>query len=196
MDTGEGGIFTVNSTYIPLSDQVVIYRYNSIPAQSEAEVFRLIWMSKGPTKMTAFVWQFLLNKIPTRYNIQQRGMTLPVQSRECVLCDSEVENSVHLFLHCSFAARVWYDVFKWLRMVLIIPPDVSTLMNYIYKWFRFWESDEEVITASMEHGAVVFMASSQSRDFEVPTDDHKELVEEIKVLLWLWFLSDVYYING
>jgi hypothetical protein len=123
-----GGIFTVNSTYRLLTK---LLSTGITVSQAEAEAFRLIWMSKGLTKVTAFVWQFLLNKIPTRYNLQRRGMTLPVQSRGCVLCDSEVENSVHLFLHSFFAEMVWYDVFKWLIMVLIIPPDVSTLMNYI-----------------------------------------------------------------
>ncbi|KAK2395172.1 mitochondrial import receptor subunit TOM40-1 [Trifolium repens] len=31
-------------------------------AQSKTDVFRLIWKSKAPSKVTAFVWQLLLDK--------------------------------------------------------------------------------------------------------------------------------------
>ncbi|WJX28016.1 hypothetical protein P8452_16784 [Trifolium repens] len=33
-------------------------------------------------------------------------MALPVLSRGCVLCEAEVENPGHLFLHCTYACRL------------------------------------------------------------------------------------------
>jgi hypothetical protein len=78
----KGAIFIVNATYRFLTK--LLFTGITV-SQSEVVAFQLIWMSKGPTNVTKFVWQFLFNKIPTRYNLEQRGMTLPVQSRGCVL---------------------------------------------------------------------------------------------------------------
>ncbi|GAU44390.1 hypothetical protein TSUD_100400 [Trifolium subterraneum] len=122
------GNFTVNSTYPFL---VNMSSNDSPLIRVKEEVFRFIWKSKGPSKVTVFVWQLLLDKIPTRSNLQRRGMILEVKSRGCVFCDSEVESPIHLFLHCPCAAKVWYKVFKWLSLILILPPDVFTLMNYL-----------------------------------------------------------------
>jgi hypothetical protein len=47
-------------------------------------------------------------------------MALPVLFRGCVLCEAEVENSVHLFLHCTYAIGVWYAIFKWLIAFLCL----------------------------------------------------------------------------
>jgi hypothetical protein len=37
-----------------------------------------------------------------------------------------VETAVHLFLHCSRTAKVWYDLMKWLCLVIIVPPNLAS----------------------------------------------------------------------
>jgi hypothetical protein len=44
----------------------------------------------------------------------------------CVVCSRNSETSVHLFLHCNGAARIWKEVNRWLGLCLIIPPDMAT----------------------------------------------------------------------
>ncbi|MCH79570.1 hypothetical protein A2U01_0000321 [Trifolium medium] len=66
-------------------------------ARTEVDVFRLIWNAKGMAKVTTLVWQLLLDKTPTRYNLQRRVVNLPVQSRGCVLCDSGGNYGASLF---------------------------------------------------------------------------------------------------
>jgi hypothetical protein len=44
----------------------------------------------------------------------------------CVVCSRNSETSVHLFLHCNGAARIWKEVNIWLGLCLIIPPDMAT----------------------------------------------------------------------
>ncbi|GAU37410.1 hypothetical protein TSUD_361150 [Trifolium subterraneum] len=56
---------------------------------------------------------------------------MPDMSRGCVLCNNLMENSVHSFIHCSFAAKVWYAVFKWFKVVCILTPDLFTLFTYL-----------------------------------------------------------------
>ncbi|MCH95961.1 hypothetical protein A2U01_0016944, partial [Trifolium medium] len=99
-----GGVFTVNSTYRFL-DSMTDTDLQFSP--TEEGVFRFLWKSKTPSKVTAFVWQLLLDRIPTRYNLQRRGVVLADLNSGCVLCDAVEETSIHLFLHCSFTSKVW-----------------------------------------------------------------------------------------
>jgi hypothetical protein len=47
----------------------------------------------------------------------------------CPLCATTIETSGHVFLHCRFAAEVWYRLSRWLGMTTVLPPNV--LSSYV-----------------------------------------------------------------
>jgi hypothetical protein len=77
-------------------------------------VLAQIWESSAPSKVIAFSWQLLLDRIPTRKNLDFRGCLSQGMPWECLRCVGKEENSTHLFLHCPSAMLVWGEVFKWL----------------------------------------------------------------------------------
>ncbi|MCI93548.1 F-box family protein, partial [Trifolium medium] len=48
----------------------------------------------------------------TRHNLAHRKVIPLEDSRDCVMREGVDESSLHLFLHCDFAAAVWSDVLK------------------------------------------------------------------------------------
>ncbi|GAU32684.1 hypothetical protein TSUD_145580 [Trifolium subterraneum] len=66
-----------------------------------------------------------LDRIPTKENLCHRAILHNDESL-CVACGGAVETSCHLFLHCDFAAAVWYAICRWLGVVLVIPREVLT----------------------------------------------------------------------
>ncbi|GKV45171.1 hypothetical protein SLEP1_g52281 [Rubroshorea leprosula] len=71
----------------------------------EAEIFKRIWSKMLPSKVAAFNWKVMLDRIPTKTNLLKRGIVKDTGERKCVLCDNEDEDSNHLFLNCSIARR-------------------------------------------------------------------------------------------
>jgi hypothetical protein len=92
-------------------------------------VFKQIWESPAPSKVIAFSWQFLYDRIPTRCNLDYHHVLAPEAPKDCVGCVGIVESSSHLFLHCSSAISIRYDVFRWLGVVVVIPPNLFVLFE-------------------------------------------------------------------
>jgi hypothetical protein len=90
-------------------------------------VFKYIWKSAVPSKVSGFAWQLLLDRIPTRENLCKRGL-LHGEENVSPLCCEEEETARHIFLHCRFAAAVWYALNRWLGVVVVPPGEV--LMSY------------------------------------------------------------------
>ena len=44
-------------------------------------------------------------------------------SRDCVHCGLVEETTLHLLLYCDFASKVWKEVFQWIGVVIVIPPN-------------------------------------------------------------------------
>jgi hypothetical protein len=38
-------------------------------------------------------------------------------------------SACHLFLHCKVALVVWYEIFKWLGVVIVMPPNLFYLFD-------------------------------------------------------------------
>jgi hypothetical protein len=87
-------------------------------------VFNNIGKSAAPSKVIAFSWQLMLDRIPTRENLVYRGMPRTT-NMVCPLCNVGAETDVHLFLHCRVAAKLWYEIVRWIGHSLVLPSNLS-----------------------------------------------------------------------
>lgn len=70
-DGGQGGEFSVRSTY-QLLKTLWLTQDNLIIL--EEKVFGYLWKIPAPSKVVAFSWMMLLNRLPTRYNLAIRNV--------------------------------------------------------------------------------------------------------------------------
>lgn len=65
---------------------------------------KIIWQASIPSSRSYLTWRLLHNKFPTDKNLQLRGCNIV---SKCDLCGVVAESSLHLFLDCSFADKLW-----------------------------------------------------------------------------------------
>jgi hypothetical protein len=176
------GVFSVSSAYSLLFSE----------ASGEVDlvgmvnpVFARIWSSLAPSKLIAFSWQLLHNRIPTKDNLASRGILRGDVPGSCVVCSGSLESATHLFIHCDFAFSIWLGIFRWLVVSFVMPATLSTMFKYfvglarskksrkgfMLVWhtmlWQIWRSRNDVIFSNK-----VFIAA--------------DCVEEIKLLTWKW----------
>lgn len=78
----------------------------------EKRVFGGLWKSLAFSKVVAFSWKMLLDRIPTRNNLWKRHAIAPEASRECAFCGNDEESSIHLFLYFYVVAQVWDKILR------------------------------------------------------------------------------------
>ncbi|GKB52169.1 RNA-directed DNA polymerase, eukaryota [Tanacetum coccineum] len=87
------------------------------------------WLKEMPTKVNIFIWRMLLNKLPTRMNLMNRGIT--VQSNQCGIYDTGDETVNHLMLHCDLARDVWALVGRWWTLDFPSVLSIRELMSWV-----------------------------------------------------------------
>jgi hypothetical protein len=105
----DDGNFSVCSTYVLLGS---IFSPALELGVHELRVLNNIWKSPTPSKVIAFSWKLLRNRIPTRVNLLYRGTDVNNEDVNCVHCQSGAESELHLFLFYDFAMRVWKGIFR------------------------------------------------------------------------------------
>jgi hypothetical protein len=120
--------FSVKSSYKLLSEDLLS---DEVADVELVEVLDQIWDSSVSSKVIAFSWQLLYDRISTRDNLEVRGILGVEKPWECVGCVGKVETSLHLFLHCPYAMKVWREIFKWLGVEMVIPPSLLILFKVL-----------------------------------------------------------------
>ncbi|GJS71805.1 RNA-directed DNA polymerase, eukaryota [Tanacetum coccineum] len=69
------------------------------------------WVIYVPIKINVFAWKVFLDRLPTRSNLQHRGVL--VSDLLCPLCSSAQEDSSHLFFSCRLATDIVRLVCRW-----------------------------------------------------------------------------------
>ncbi|PWA46631.1 RNA-directed DNA polymerase, eukaryota [Artemisia annua] len=69
------------------------------------------WSKDVPIKINVFIWKLLLDKLPTRDNLEEKGLDVP--SSLCGVCDHVTESSSHVFLSCQVAMEIWRQFGRW-----------------------------------------------------------------------------------
>ncbi|MCH79402.1 LINE-1 reverse transcriptase like [Trifolium medium] len=176
------GEFSVKSAYESLFKEIVIV---SPLLPFEAKIFNNIWGSPAPSKVIAFSWQLLHNRVPTKDNLSLRGILHQESGGFCVWCGDIRESSLHLFLHCKVALVVWYAIFKWLGVVIVIPPNLFFLFDCLCESALTKKSKKGF--ALVWHSVIwsIWLARN-NHIFNGVLTDPLELVEAVKVLSWRW----------
>lgn len=183
----DNGRFTVKSSYEKLVGLVMA---EDLWCDEEKKVFSRVWKSPAPSKAVAFSWKLLLNRIPTRENLELRNALPPEVSSLCVMCGFEAETANHLFLHCPMTSRVWRGLMRWLDFDFLIPPN----MFIFFLCWSGWERNKKIRRGLwlIWHAAIwVIWRVRNNRIFNNQVTEVDELVEEVKVLSWRWTLNRI-----
>jgi len=168
------GIFIVKSTYSLLTNQ---------DTGPSSDVFSLLWKTKAVPKVMITAWRILLDKIPTRRNLESRGII--VNSSLCVLCNMAEETTQHLFLDCIFVHHVWMLCCRWIGIFGVQNKDIGShfanfhLVHMSEKQNQVWkEVWAAILRCIWEHRNNVI--------FRQGVPDSEEIFQVAQLLSWLW----------
>ncbi|GKF26677.1 RNA-directed DNA polymerase, eukaryota, reverse transcriptase zinc-binding domain protein, partial [Tanacetum coccineum] len=69
------------------------------------------WNNMIPIKVNIFLWRLSLNKLPSRMNLDRKG--IEVDSLLCPICHEDVETDNHTFFNCDLAKDLWALLARW-----------------------------------------------------------------------------------
>ena len=154
-----------------------------IRSEGERRVFRQIWKSGAPSKVMAFVWKALLDRIPTRVNLVIRSCLPPDIGNNCLWCADVPETTNRLFLHCDLARNVWLNLMTWLDLSFVIPPNLFIHWE-CWSGGPFHKKVRNGLRMIWEARIWVIWKVRNDRIFNNVIARWDELVEEVKVLSW------------
>ncbi|GKE29718.1 RNA-directed DNA polymerase, eukaryota [Tanacetum coccineum] len=88
------------------------------------------WIKYVPIKLNVFAWKVHLNRLPTRVNLQHRGVL--VSDPSCPICHSEDEDLAHLFFRCSLVTDIVRLVCRWWNIAWA---SIDSYSNWLH-WFN------------------------------------------------------------
>ncbi|KAL8508286.1 hypothetical protein ACS0TY_018757 [Phlomoides rotata] len=104
---GKSGGYSVKSAYAILSEQ-------HIDENDRLDKLKIVWNNSVPSKIAAFTWKVLQDRILSILNLLKRGSYNTNYSKKCKICGLEDEDTKHIFFECSAAKSVWSRIFNWL----------------------------------------------------------------------------------
>ncbi|GJY03288.1 RNA-directed DNA polymerase, eukaryota, reverse transcriptase zinc-binding domain protein [Tanacetum coccineum] len=89
----------------------------------EAGLVAIRWIRNIPIKVNVFIWRLSLNKLPSRVNLDRRG--IEVASTLCPTCQLDVETVNHIFFNYDMARDLWSLLAKWWELDILICASIT-----------------------------------------------------------------------
>lgn len=87
----------------------------------DSKVWSTLWNIKASSKALAFSWSLLLNKIQSKVNLLDRGITLEENNTLCPFCNLVQEDDTYLFFSCNLSFAIWMCLYKWMSIEVGLP---------------------------------------------------------------------------
>jgi hypothetical protein len=96
------GIFSVKYAYIELLNRSAMANLDDSMVYS----LELMWKNNVPSKISIFGWRLLLEKLPSKETLFDKGIITNRTDRNCAFCSNHVESIAHVFIHCNISTNV------------------------------------------------------------------------------------------
>ncbi|GJU37692.1 putative RNA-directed DNA polymerase, eukaryota, reverse transcriptase zinc-binding domain protein [Tanacetum coccineum] len=149
---------------------------------SNGEAIR--WNRDLPIKINIHSWRISLDRIPTRFNLDKRGIDL--HSTRCPVYDGAIETSQHLFVECPIVAHIWDSIMGWWGL----PDHPKDLFNLI-TWSDTINLDNKIkacLDVVIQTTIWVIWNYRNRICFDLKPPRKDTLMEEIKVSSQTWIL--------
>ena len=87
------------------------------------------WNRIIPIKVNVFIWRLRLNKLPSRVNLDRRG--IEVDSILCPTCQLDVETVNHTFFNCDMARDLWSLLARWWDLYFPICANITDWYGWL-----------------------------------------------------------------
>ncbi|GKU90507.1 hypothetical protein SLEP1_g4496 [Rubroshorea leprosula] len=127
-------IHSVDGQYSTTTAYAVLVKQRK--EDEEEKILERVWNPTIPTKVAAFNWKVLIDRIPTRINLFKRGIIKDLEERKCALCKEEEEDSSHLFLNCNIAKWLWKACAKWWGITIVLQKECWPTFQHFGAWTK------------------------------------------------------------
>lgn len=115
------GVFSIKYCVEHFTDK----KPSSMPSDIVISINHL-WNVNVPHNFLIFGWSFLLNRIPTKDQLFNRGILSEARDLCCVYYSTKLVTLSHLFRCCSHSIGIQNKVYEWIRILV----DLS-LANFV-----------------------------------------------------------------
>jgi hypothetical protein len=181
------GIFSVKSAYIDLLNRSVMTNLEDSIVHS----LKLMWKNNVPSKISIFGWRLLLEKLPTREALFDKGIIINSTDKNCAFCSNHGESIAHVFIHCNLSTNVWRRIFIWMGLNF-------NNSNSVQEHFLIFGDliKSKATKVNIKHCHTNWLATMwclwRARNNIVFREDRvtiDSLVDQIIYMSWFWFSS-------
>ncbi|KAK9063694.1 hypothetical protein SSX86_017566 [Deinandra increscens subsp. villosa] len=137
-----------------------------------------------PGKVNLLAWRVLLDRIPSKIQLQKRNV--PLVDLWCPFCGDAEETSEHIFSGCSFSCYVWSVIEQWVKAPPFLFFSVKDILEDDKdprKGSKVEQARKVVVLSCvwclwLERNRIVFKSCLSSRE---------RVLREVKMWSFLWF---------
>ncbi|XP_071727165.1 uncharacterized protein [Rutidosis leptorrhynchoides] len=161
-----------------------------------------------PQKINIFIWRVLYGRIPTRVELDKRGVDL--DSILCPLCNLHTESIEHILFQCTLSTSIWNSILQWwnlpvdtftnLRDIILNDQSLTTQQNgsniwLAVKWastYIIWKYRNLKVFGKKEWCTATILSEIQTQSFAWISKRHKK-----STVMWhQWLINPVSYISS
>nr|GEV62280.1 hypothetical protein [Tanacetum cinerariifolium] len=144
------------------------------------------WNRSMPVKVNVFMWRAMLNKLPTRVNLDRKG--IEVDSLLCPIYHEDVETVNHIFFTCDLAKVLWALLAKWWELDVPFCASISDCLSWLDS--SSISSKARVFLDSVRAALMWFLWSFRNRLlFSTPPPKKSLIWDSIVSYSFLWISS-------
>ncbi|GAU39392.1 hypothetical protein TSUD_295470 [Trifolium subterraneum] len=145
----------------------------------------VIWNKVVPLKLSLFAWRLLNNRLPSKENLNRRGMHLE-DSELCLGGCGVAETIDHLVVGCDMSSSLWIKILNWLGIFGPLPNVVTDHVSQFCNIFPIGKVSQIEFQVIWLACCWSIWKKRNNRLLAYKELSLETLVENVKITSWRW----------